>query len=78
MNRIVIKLDENGDLDTVVSDLPCRIFVLDETCIKEPVYELNHDTGVHYVTKLLANKLAATGDSIGPWKKTSPLLEEVK
>lgn len=74
-NRIAIILDKDGFLERVACDTDCRIFIVDRKCASEPVYELSSDgsknVGVEHVRAALGDDLAATGDSVGPWKPTS-------
>jgi hypothetical protein len=82
MNRIVIVLGENGELDGVISDVACRVLVLDKNCKDEPVYEMTEGigkiTGVHHVRAAIGDNLAATFESSGPWLETKPSFGEVK
>ena len=82
MNRIAIILNQYGELDRVVSDLECRVFVVDNNCVSEPVYELSEAlgkfTGVQHVRLALGDNMAATYESTGPWLETKPSLSEVK
>lgn len=77
MDRIVIKLDDEGDIERVFSDQECRVFILDRRCKAEPVYEMSEGvgkvTGVRAVREALGNDLAASFESTGPWLSTNPL-----
>lgn len=78
MNRIVIKFDDNGEIDVIACDQECRIFFYDEKCISEPLYELTTGltkvVGVHEVRNIIGDTPAATIDSDGPWKRTNPVI----
>jgi len=58
MNRVAIVLDENGELDRVVSDEPIRCFVVDEKAPDDRVYELSTalSVGVHEVRQCLGSE----------------------
>lgn len=80
MNRVVIKLDEQGNISGVACDQDCRVFVLDKNCKSEPVYELSDIkyVGVRHVREFIGDNLAATIDSDGAWLDTKPEIGVVK
>ena len=39
-NRIAIVLGPRGELETIVSDVPVRVFVVDDSCARDRVYEM--------------------------------------
>lgn len=77
MNRVVIDINEHGELIGVACDVETRVFVLNRHCTTEPVYEFTEgfgkNTGVHFVREMIGDNLAATIDSTGSWKKTNAI-----
>lgn len=81
MNRVIVKLNEHGEFDGYVSDMPIELIVYDPNCKDEPFYHYRSGRhGVQHVRGLLGDSPIAYGgvDFLMDYNGSKPHIGVVK